>query len=178
MPAGVQLNMIVTLSIRLGPPAADPGSHAETDMNAITLLTEDHRKVEALFQQFEGEADPVRRGDVADQIMTELTVHAEVEETCFYPEARTATPGAEELTEESYKEHGRVKQTISQIESMQPEDGGYVRAVQRLKQLVQHHVEEEEGELFPTVSAAMGEDRLSEIGARIDETRKASAPRA
>lgn len=146
-------------------------------MNAIALLTDDHRKVEALFQQFEGEADPVRRRDVADSIMSELTVHAEVEETYFYPEARTATPGAEELTGESLKEHRQVKDTISQIETMQPEDSGYVPAMQRLKQLVRHHVQEEEGELFPKVAAAMGEGRLGEIGTRIEEMKKASAPR-
>jgi hemerythrin superfamily protein len=146
-------------------------------MNAIALLTEDHREVEALFQQFEGEADPVRRRDVADSIMRELTVHAEVEETYFYPAVRDATPGAAELTEESLKEHGQVKQVIGQIETMQPEDSGYVSAVQRLKQLVQHHVQEEEAELFPKVSAALGEDRLAEIGARIDEMKKASVPR-
>ncbi len=147
-------------------------------MNAIALLTDDHRKVEALFQQFEGEADPVRRGDVGDSIMAELTAHAEAEETYFYPEARSATPGAGELTDESLKEHQQVKDVIAQIEGMQPEDAGYVPAMQRLKQLVQHHVQEEEGELFPKVSAAMGEERLSEIGSRIDEMKKASAPRA
>jgi len=147
-------------------------------MNAIALLTADHRKVEALFQQFEGEADPVRRRDVADSIMSELTVHAEVEETHFYPAARGATPGAGELTEESLKEHAQVKRVISQIEAMRPEDSGCVPTMQRLKQLVQHHVHEEEGELFPKVSAALGEDRLSEIGTRIDEMKKASAPRA
>jgi len=147
-------------------------------MNAIALLTEDHRKVEALFQQFEGEPDPVRRHDVGDSILSELTVHAEVEETHFYPAARDATPGAEELTEESLKEHDQVKQVISQIETMQPEDSGYVHAMQRLEQLVRHHVQEEEGELFPKVSAALGEDRLGEIGARIDDMKKASAPRA
>ena len=147
-------------------------------MNAIALLTHDHRQVEALFQQFEGEADPVRRRDVADSIMSELTVHAEVEEAQFYPAVRGATPGAEELTAESLKEHDGVKQVIAQIETMQPEDSGYVPAVQRLKQLVQHHVQEEEAELFPKVAAAMGEDRLVEIGAKIDEMKKASAPRA
>lgn len=146
-------------------------------MNAISLLTEDHREVEALFQQFEGEADPVRRRDVGDSILSELTVHAEAEETYFYPEVRNATPGAEELTEESLKEHQQVKDVIAQIEAMQPEDSGYVPAVQRLKQLVQHHVQEEEGELFPKVSAALGEDRLDEIGTKIDEMKKASAPR-
>ena len=147
-------------------------------MNAIALLTEDHRQVEALFQQFEGEADPVRRRDVGDSLMAELTQHAEVEETCFYPEVRTATPGAEGLTEESLEEHRQVKAVIAQIEAMQPEDAGYVPAMQQLKQLVQHHVQEEEGEMFPKVAAAMGEDRLTEIGARIDGMKKASAPRA
>jgi hemerythrin superfamily protein len=147
-------------------------------MDAISLLKDDHRKVEALFQQFEGEADPVRRGDVADRIMTELTGHAEAEETHFYPAARRATPGAEELTEESLREHQQVKELIGTLEAMQPEDAGYVPTVQRLKQAVQHHVQEEENELFPKVSEALGQDRLAEIGSRIAEMKQAAAPRA
>jgi hemerythrin superfamily protein len=145
-------------------------------MNAIAMLTDDHRKVEALFQQFEGEADPVRRRDVGERIMAELTLHAECEETYFYPAVRNATPGAEELTEESLKEHQQVKDTIGQIETMQPEDSGYVPAMQRLKQLVQHHVQEEEGEMFPKVSGALGEDRLAKIGEQIESMKKVSAP--
>jgi hemerythrin superfamily protein len=147
-------------------------------MDVISLLTQDHREVETLFQQFEGEADPIRRGDVGEKIMTELTVHAEGEETFFYPQIRDAAPGTEELTEESYKEHGEVKQVIGQIEAMQPEDSGYVPTVQRLKQLVQHHVQEEENELFPKVRQALGAEKLEQIGAQIDEMKKASAPRA
>jgi hemerythrin superfamily protein len=147
-------------------------------MDAIALLSQDHRQVEALFQQFAGESDPVRRRDVGDRIMAELTLHAEVEETFFYPEASGATPGAGELTEDSLKEHRQVKDVIGQVEAMQPEDGGYVPAMQRLQQLVLHHVQEEEGELFPMVSAALGADRLEAIGGRIDEMKKASAPRA
>jgi hemerythrin superfamily protein len=146
-------------------------------MDAIALLTDDHRKVEALFAQFEGESDPVRRRDVGDRIITELTVHTEAEETHFYPAARDATPGAAGMTDEAQKEHDQVKQVIHQVEAMQPEDSGYMPAMQRIKQLVQHHVQEEEGELFPAVAAALGGDRLEEIGSRIDEMKKASVPR-
>jgi hemerythrin superfamily protein len=148
------------------------------EMDAISLLTDDHRTVEALFQQFEGESDLVRRHDVGEQLISELTVHAEVEETWFYPEARRATPGAEQLTEEALHEHELVRQTIGQLETMQPEDAGYVPTMQRLKRMVQHHVQEEENELFPKVSAAIGKDRLGDIGGRIEQMKKLSAPRA
>ena len=146
-------------------------------MDGIALLTEEHRKVETLFRQYKGERDLVRRRDVAEQIMAELTVHAEMEEAHFYPAARRATPGAESLTEESLEEHAKVKQAIGELERLHPEDAAYHPAMERLEELVQHHVQEEESELFPKVSEALGAERLEEIGSRMEEMRRATLPR-
>lgn len=146
-------------------------------MNAITMLESDHRKVETLFTQFTSDTDLLRRRGVAEQIITELTVHAEIEETHFYPAAATATPGARELVGESEKEHAEVKRVIGALERMHPEDAGYASTIERLEQLVQHHVEEEEGELFPKVAEALGSARLEEIGRSMDDMKKASLPR-
>jgi hemerythrin superfamily protein len=147
-------------------------------MDAIALLSKDHRKVETLFRQYKGEHDLVRRRDVAEQIMAELTVHAEMEESHFYPAARRATPGAESLTGESLEEHSKVRRAIGELERLHPEDSAYHPAMERLEELVQHHVQEEESELFPKVSGALGADRLEEIGSRMEEMRRASLPRA
>ena len=146
-------------------------------MDAISLLKDDHRRVETLFQQFEGEADVVRRGDVAGQIISELTLHADAEEAWFYPRARHATAGAERLTDEALQEHRRVRQVIAQLESLRPEDDGYAPTMLRLKRLVQQHVQAEENELFPEVSTVVGQDELDAIGSRISEMKRASAPR-
>jgi hemerythrin superfamily protein len=147
-------------------------------VDPISLLTDDHRRVETLFQQFDGEPDPVRRHDVGEQITRELTIHAEVEETCFYPEARRAGGEVEQLTGEALHEHALVMQAIAQAEAMRPEDPAYLALMRRLKLMVLHHVQEEENELFPRACAAIDKDRLAEIGSRIEEMRKASAPRA
>jgi hemerythrin superfamily protein len=144
-------------------------------MDAISLLTGDHRTVETLFQQFEGEPDLVRRHDVGDRIIAELAVHAEIEETWFYPEVRRAAPDAAELTDEALHEHALVKQTLGQLQAMQAEDAGYVPLMRRLKGMVQHHVQEEENELFPKACAAMSKDELAEIGTRMKQRKEEAA---
>jgi hemerythrin superfamily protein len=146
-------------------------------MNAITMLESDHRKVETLFTQLKSEKDLLQRRALAEQVITELTLHTEMEETHFYPAAAKATPGSGELTAEAEKEHAEVKQVIAELERMQPEDAAYAGTMEKLEQLVQHHVEEEEGELFPKVAEALGSERLESIGAAMEELKKASLPR-
>jgi len=147
-------------------------------MNAVTMLESDHRTVETLFTQFRSETGLLRRRAVAERILAELTVHADIEEAHFYPAAATATPGAPELVAESEREHAEVKRVIAELQRMHPEDAGYASTMEHLEQLVRHHVEEEEGELFPRVGEALGSAKLEDIGRAMDEMKKAALPRA
>jgi hemerythrin superfamily protein len=125
---------------------------ASTKNDAIALLTADHKKVKDLFEQFEGLSDrsKVNKKKIADQICMELTVHAQVEEEIFYPAVRKPIKD-DDLMDEAVVEHASAKELIAQISEMDPGDDLYDAKVKVLSEQIDHHVEEEEGEMFPKV---------------------------
>ncbi len=135
-------------------------------MDAIALLRNDHRAVERLFKEFEkaGPKAHKTRRHVADRIVKELSVHAVIEEQVFYPAVREAVPNADDDVLEGLEEHHIVKWTLSEVDGMDPEHERFVPKMTVLIESVRHHVEEEEGELFPTVREAMSRTRLAELG--------------
>jgi len=135
-------------------------------MDAIALLRNDHRTVERLFKQFEkaGPKAHQTRRKVADQVIEELSVHAVIEEQVFYPAVREAVPATEDDVLEGLEEHHLVKWTLSEVEKMDPEHERFVPKMTVLIENVRHHVEEEEGELFPAVREAMTRKQLAELG--------------
>lgn len=136
-------------------------------MDAIVLLKEDHKTVEGLFKEFEkvketGSAS--RRRSLVDKVLEELTTHAYIEETIFYPAAREAVPETDEHILESVEEHHVVAWLLSELQHLDADDETFNAKVSVLIENVRHHVEEEEREWFPQVRAAMGRKRLVELG--------------
>jgi hemerythrin superfamily protein len=123
---------------------------AKTD--ATVLLQRDHADVKKLFRQYDkladGQADGQERQALAMQICQMLTVHATIEEEIFYPAAREAEV-EEDLLDEAEVEHASAKDLIAQIQSMSPDDELYDAKVSVLGEYVEHHVQEEEGQMFP-----------------------------
>jgi hemerythrin superfamily protein len=126
-----------------------------TNADALTLLENDHKEVKALFEQFEGLSDrsKVSKKKIADQICAALTVHAQVEEEIFYPAVGPAIKD-EDLMDEAVVEHASAKDLVAQIEAMDPGEELYDAKVKVLSEQIDHHVEEEEGEMFPKVRKA------------------------
>src|SRR4051794_36072983 len=118
--------------------------------DAIALLKQDHDKVEELFKQFESAKGEGRKQKLAHQICLELTVHTTIEEEIFYPACDGKVD--EDLLKEAYVEHDAAKLLIAEIEAGDGESDDYFDAkVQVLSEQIDHHVEEEEQELFPKV---------------------------
>lgn len=136
--------------------------------DAITLLKQDHREVEALFEKFEG-ASEEEAGAIAEQVCQMLTVHAEIEEEILYPAAKEAFEEEEdlELVNEANVEHASAKELISQIEGMTDEDELFKATVTVLSEYIKHHVKEEEEQLFPKLKKT-GID-LADLGAQLEE---------
>ena len=144
--------------------AAAKKAAATRAKDAIALLKADHRTVEKLFAQFEKTEDEARREGIVGQIIMELRVHMQIEEEIFYPESREFVE--EELTvNEAIVEHQGAKDLMDQLEGMSASEEMYEAKVTVLKEMIEHHVEEEEKEYFPEVEEA-GMDTKS-VGERL-----------
>lgn len=125
--------------------------------DAIGLLTADHAKVTKLFKEFESlkedEGADTDKSALVAQICNELKVHATIEEEIFYPAVREAIEDAD-LMDEAVVEHAAAKELIAQLQDMSPDDELYDAKVIVLSEQIQHHVKEEEGEMFPKARKA------------------------
>lgn len=142
-----------------------PSTAAKAPM-ALQVLMDDHKEVTKLFKQFEKATDLQERAAVVQMICQALTLHAAIEEEVFYPAVRAAMQDEDwELLDEAEVEHQSIKSLVEQLDGADPEDELYEARVVVLKEYVRHHVEEEEGDLFPKVRS-LGLD-LDEMGERL-----------
>ena len=112
-------------------------------MDAITLLKDDHRRVEKLFEGFEKARDSRRKQTLARQICMELTIHTILEEEIFYPACKGHIDEEDRL-EESYVEHDGAKVLIAELSDSEPDDEFFDAKVKVLSEMIKHHVREEE----------------------------------
>ena len=139
-------------------------------MNALKVLEQDHQKVKGLFQELGRASDQNKRKELFDKIDTELEIHAYIEETVFYP----AIEQHEELSEmvaEALEEHQEAKALLEELEEMGPESHEFGSTVQELMEGVEHHVQEEEGEMFPKVREVFDEDELEQLGQELESAK-------
>lgn len=125
-------------------------SSGKRQPQAIMMLVDDHRMVQKLFKQFEKTEDEGEQEQLATEICNELSVHADLEEQVFYPAARGALEEAD-VVEEAEVEHHVARDLIERIRQANPRDGEYCAMVTVLGEYVNHHIQEEEKELFPQV---------------------------
>lgn len=138
----------------------------------VALLMADHREVEMLFAEFErrAEAGTIAIRDVLDQIVTALTVHAELEETLLYPALKDALDEPLAVLE-AVEEHHVVKILLREIQGVAVDDERLDAKMHVLKEAVRHHVEEEEQELLPLVPSLLSKAERHELGVELLETR-------
>jgi len=134
-------------------------------MDAFQLLKADHRKVAQLFDQLES-ADGRAKLQVFEQIRTELELHTLIEETIFYP-ALEKPKETHDLTLEAYEEHDVVKKLLRELSGARSANDEWEAQAKVLRENVEHHVEEEENELFPKAEDALSEDELDTLGDRM-----------
>jgi len=144
-------------------------------MNAIKLLKDDHRRVKALFKKYEqaGEGAAKERQSIAKSIIKELSIHAAVEEQLLYPAARAVDSRMDDIVLESLEEHHVAKWTLNELDKMSPEDERFDAKMTVLMENIRHHIEEEEGDLFPKLAKRLGRTDLEELGRMIDAAKKA-----
>jgi hemerythrin superfamily protein len=138
-------------------------------MDAIELLKKDHQEVTKLFQRYSGSKNGRGAREIVDRICKELEVHTHIEEEIFYPTVREADRQLAEMVEEAFREHARVKQQVAALQAGQDDADGMMTTLQ---QDVEHHVTEEEGEMFPRVAETIGERQRTEMGQRMQARKR------
>ena len=138
-------------------------------MSAIEMLEEQHREVEELFEEFE-EAKTSEKRAVFLQIADKLAVHAAIEEKHFYPAAKAKD--TEDLLLEALEEHLAVKRLIADLLALDAKDATFEAKVTVLKEQVEHHVEEEEEELFPKVETLLDEATMEALEQEMTATQE------
>ena len=146
-------------------------------MNALDILKQDHQKVKGLFQEVTHADDIRKRKDLFDRIDTELEIHAHIEETVFYP----AIEDHEELRDmvaEALEEHAQAKTLLDELEEMGADNHEFGSKLQQLIEAVEHHVEEEEGEMFPKIREVFEEDELEQLGQDLESAKGTQSQQA
>ncbi|HEX3707853.1 MAG TPA: hemerythrin domain-containing protein [Mycobacteriales bacterium] len=146
--------------------------------DAIVMLKEDHKKVRALFRDFQraGDDATATKAKIVDKILEELTVHTYIENEGMYPDVRALLPELEDDILESLEEHHVADVLCMELSMMSPDHDHFDAKVSVLIENVEHHIEEEESDWFPKVREKLGRNELVDIGARLEKLR-AKAPR-
>ena len=141
---------------------AQQDQDAEQFDGAVEMLEADHRKVRELFQQYETIRDRGAQQQIAEQIFVELETHAQLEEMVFYPAFEEAADAeGKQLVGEARREHEHVKTLIAELRSLDDDDQ-FDDQVRALMDNVEHHVQEEEAEMFPMAEELL-EERTEEL---------------
>lgn len=133
----------------------------ETTTNAVEMLKSDHRKVKEMFREYAelGDRAHVSKQRLAEEIFRELEIHSKLEEEIFYPAAEAAADEeVGEVVAEGLEEHHVVDMLMQEIRALTPEDEAFDAKMKVLCENVEHHIEEEEGEMLPQAQRALGEE--------------------
>jgi hemerythrin-like domain-containing protein len=137
-------------------------------MKATSLLEKQHRKVKAIFNKLEkGRGEPL---ELLAELANDLAAHMTIEQEIFYPAVQKLD---DSLVREAYEEHALGEVALKRLLATDPDSDSFKARVVACKELIEHHVEEEEGELFPKVERKLGDEKLLALGkemkARFDE---------
>lgn len=127
-------------------------------MTITDLLTQDHREAEMLMSQLDGKGDQETFG----RLKNALTMHTQIEEEIFYP-AMEDFEESEELIEIAYQEHNDVDQILEEMSATEAASEDFQELLRQLKESVDHHVQEEENQLFPLAETLLGIEMLEEM---------------
>ena len=146
---------------------------ATPDMDAITLLENDHRRMEDLLKQGEDTTERAVKGrtQLLATITTELAIHELIEEKLLYP-ALKKYPEAREIVLEGFQEHHVADLILKELHEVAKDDERWGAKFKVLKENIEHHIEEEEGPMFRTARGVMTADELQQLGARMAQMKR------
>lgn len=140
-------------------------------MDVLDLIKADHRQVETLFSEIESTDEPHKLYECFNQLYNALNVHVEVKEQIFYPAIRNCQD-TEELVDEAQQEHSKAKQMLEDLEYLSPTSVEFKQKIGELKQAIQHHVQEQENEVFSKVRECMSQKEREQLGSKFEALKR------
>lgn len=142
-------------------------------MDAFELLKKDHEKVSGIFEKLEPttERGVKTREELFAQLKQELDIHSQIEEQILYPVLKEAEE-THDITLEAYEEHNVVKTLLAELEALPKDDETWEAKLTVLKENVEHHVEEEEGEMFKKARKVLSTEQIEDLGVRLEAAKK------
>jgi len=143
-------------------------------MHALKLLKKDHSAVQSLFGKLErtGKGAHEKKNEVFAQIRRELQLHARAEEEIFYPALKAFNGEGRNLVSEALKQHRDIDQLLHQISRLKPTDRNFEEKIETLIETFEHHVEEEEGEIFRFAEEKCSSEQLEDLGEQIERRKR------
>ena len=143
-------------------------------MNVLKILKKDHSAVQNLFGKFDraGKSAHDKKSELFVKIRRELQVHSRAEEEIFYPALKALNDEGRRLISEAIKEHKDVDELLTQISRIKPTDKNFDEKMETLIENVDHHVEEEEGEIFRFAEGNFSDEQLEELGQLTEERKR------
>jgi len=143
-------------------------------MNALKLLKKDHSAVKSLFAKFDrtGKTSYDKKAELFGQVRRELQLHSKVEEEIFYPILKARNGDGRRLVTEALREHREVDELLLQIARLKVSNDNFDEKMETLIENVEHHIEEEEGEIFQFVEENCFEEELENVGVELEKRKK------
>jgi hemerythrin superfamily protein len=149
--------------------------------DVIDVLEQDHREIEAMFQELEGlrgatsDEDRERRKTVAEQVTIELVRHSVAEEVLVYP--RVEGKVSKEEAEHAREEHAEAEETMARLEKLDADDPAFDDTLAELMREIRHHIEDEEGQMFTHMRQVLDQDELDKLGTAVEQFKKVAPTR-
>jgi hemerythrin superfamily protein len=136
-------------------------------MDAVTVLTQEHKKAKATFEQIEASTDSAEKQTLLTQLIADLRSHTKIEEEVLYPFMREHLKGGTKLFEEAMQEHEEAKKAMKKLEGLTPDSEEWTQHFEILMHGVLHHATEEEADMFPKLKESVSEAKLNELGEKL-----------
>ncbi len=134
--------------------------------DVVTMLEQDHREVEELFEKIK-RTNGAARAQLVSRLAADLRLHMKVEESIVYPAIAKQVDDGDDMVEEAKTEHEGARKVLADVEKLSPNEPGFDGALEMLEAGISHHVEEEEDEVFPKLRESVSAGELDDLGEKV-----------
>ena len=145
------------------------------ELNALDLIKDDHDRIKEMFEQALDADDPGQRSELLQRIRAELIAHERMEEDIFYPALRSATDKAKDIVLEGYEEHHVIDMILDEMFEVPEDTDQWHAKLKVLHENLEHHIEEEEDEMFSKAKKSMSAETLTELGQKMAQSKQAAS---